>query len=391
MTMLDSGVQTRYVELRYDGERTINGTLMHYGDVATLYDHGDGKVQERFEPGVFGNVRGLDVIMDVEHKDHVQIARTGGAGLELMDTHTDLTLRAELDADDADALNTLSKVKKGILRGLSIAFREDKYRVEYNGRNRTIIHEKATLRGVGVVARPAYPESKLREQVRSLIDMDAEETRKMVEELLAKRAEEPKPVTLDTSGFTEELKRFTESVPEMVNTAVDAALQKRALADEAAAAVAEAEALTALRAKAAAADEERMGMDDKKKKRMKDKDGKDMAMDDDDEDMADARAELIMSVTSLLPKDFETRGKTNHEILVAAAGDEIERAEERSDDYLTAKLEGIMERRDAAATRTGGQVTGQRERQAGGLSAPVSVHSVVAARKTVTLERAEEK
>ena len=53
--------QTRYVELRYDGERTISGVAMRYGDVATLYDHGDGKVQEKFEPGCFGNVRGLDV------------------------------------------------------------------------------------------------------------------------------------------------------------------------------------------------------------------------------------------------------------------------------------------------------------------------------------------
>ena len=167
MTMEGTGVQMRYVELRYDGGRTINGVLMRYGDVATLYEHGDGNVKERFEPGVFGNVRGLDVIMDVQHKDFVQIARTGGAGLDLIDTQTELTLSAELDENDSDARNALSKVKKGILRGLSIAFREDKYRIEYNGKDKTIVHEKAALRGVGVVARPAYPQSKLRDQVRS--------------------------------------------------------------------------------------------------------------------------------------------------------------------------------------------------------------------------------
>ena len=184
------------------------------------------------------------------------------------------------------------------------------------------------------------------------MDMDAEETRKMVEELLVKRAEDTKPLTVDTKGFTEELKRFTESVPEMINTAVDAAMQKRALVEEAAAAVVEAEAV----AKAAAeSEEQRMGMDGKKKKMMKDGKDKEMGdgMDNDEKEKSDAddRAELIMSVTSLLPKDFETRGKTNHEILVAAAGEEIERADERSDDYLIAKLEAITERRESAAAR----------------------------------------
>ena len=369
--MQETGVQTRYVELRYDGERTISGVAMRYGDVATLYEHGDGKVQEKFEPGVFGNVRGLDVIMDLQHKRDMQIARTGGAGLDLMDTHTELTVRAELDEEDTDSRNALSKVKKGILRGLSVTFREDKYRVEYNGKNRMIIHEKAELRGVGVVDRPAYPASKLREQVRSLIDMDAEETRKLVEELLAKRSEpEVKPLTLDTAGLTDELKRFTESVPTMVDTAVDAALQKRALAEEAAAALdtievgiakAASEAQAAVAAQAAASPE-----------------------------AADARAELILSVKPLLPKDFETRGKTNHEILVAAAGDEITGAEERSDDYLMAKLEGIAERRAAAASANGGQTKAQHERS-GGLAAPVSVHSVVVAKKAVESQRAEAK
>ena len=68
----------------------------------------------------------------------------------------------------------------------------------------------------------------------------------------------------------------------------------------------------------------------------------------------DQRADLIVSVKPLLPADFETRGKSNHEILVAAAGDEVDRAEERSDEYLLAKVEGIIERRAAANGRNGG-------------------------------------
>ena len=289
--------------------------------------------------------------MDLQHKRDIQIARTGGAGLDLLDTHSELTVRAELDEEDTDARNVLSKVKKGILRGLSVAFREDKYRVEYNGKNRMIIHEKAELRGVGVVDRPAYPASKLREQVRSLFDMDAEETRKLVEELLAKRAEpEVKPLTLDTSAITEELKRFTESVPGIVDTAVDAALQKRALAEETAAAVAEADATTKAAAEAQAAAAQATPED------------------------ADARAEMIMTVKALLPKDFETRGKTSHDILVAAAGDEITGAEERSDDYLMAKLEGIAERRDNASRSN---VTNQSNGNGTNSTAPINLTRMV--------------
>ena len=100
---------------------------------------------------------------------------------------------------------------------------------------------------------------------------------------------------------------------------------------------------------------------------------------------------MILSVKSLLPKDFETRGKTSHEILVAAAGEEVERADERADAYLMAKIEGIIERRESVAGRNTNTSGAQHERREGGLSAPVSVHSVVSTRKAVELQRTEEK
>ena len=49
-------MQTRYVELRFDGENVIEGTLMRYGDTATL-PWGE---KERFESGAFGDVSTLD-------------------------------------------------------------------------------------------------------------------------------------------------------------------------------------------------------------------------------------------------------------------------------------------------------------------------------------------
>ena len=63
------------------------------------------------------------------------------------------------------------------------------------------------------------------------------------------------------------------------------------------------------------------------------------------EESAERRADLLTMVSDLLPKDFDRKGKSTKEILVAAAGDEIPDAAERSEDYLQAKIETILERR----------------------------------------------
>ena len=56
-----------------------------------------------------------------------------------------------------------------------------------------------------------------------------------------------------------------------------------------------------------------------------------------------------MRSAELLPQDFDPKGKTVKEILVAAAGDEVKEAADRSEDYLEAKVEGIIERRALAS------------------------------------------
>ena len=93
-----------------------------------------------------------------------------------------------------------------------------------------------------------------------------------------------------------------------------------------------------------------------KKKRMPfKKKGMKKKAEDDEETMAEKaaklaeeRADLLVMVRDLLPEDFEARGASNHDILVAAAGEEVEDAEERSEDYLRAKIEDIVARRTAA-------------------------------------------
>ena len=107
-----------------------------------------------------------------------------------------------------------------------------------------------------------------------------------------------------------------------------------------------------------------------------------------------ARADLIVQVQPLMPKDYAFAGKTRSEILVTAAGDEVPNAAERSDDYLHAKVEGILERRanvQSGRQNVGQPAGGEADRNVGYLSAPVSVHSVVSTRKPVPLQRTEEK
>ena len=238
----DVGLQTRYVELRADGERTINGTLMRYGDVAEFF-WGD---REKFEPGCFGDVRKVDFILDKQHERGRPLARSGGGGVVLTDSLSTLELRADLP-DTTDANDTLALVHGKVLRGLSVSFLPIDYRTEYNqDGSQTIIHIRSELRGGGVVDRPQYKQSTLRAEFESLrqqqtedTGMDEKETRALVDEILAKRdAAAP-----DFSGMMDTaLERFESSVSGKLATMRDevtAALAKRE--EEAAEKAAEAE------------------------------------------------------------------------------------------------------------------------------------------------------
>ena len=202
------GDQTRYVELRYEGERVIQGTLMRYGDTAE-FPWGD---KERFEPGCFGDIGQVDFVLDKQHERARLIGRTGGGGVTLTDSPQSLELRADLP-ETTDANDTLTLVRGKVLRGLSVTFRPIEHRLEISKDGKyTIIHKRAELRGGGVVDRPQYKQSTLREQVRSLVNMNDEQIRAMVAELLEKqRAEDPKPEPVPASAVAEmvtlELKR----------------------------------------------------------------------------------------------------------------------------------------------------------------------------------------
>ena len=136
----------RNFELRQEG-RVLSGTAIQYGEIASM-PFG----RERFEPGAFRGVESADVILNASHDRARPLARTGGAGLVVTDSREALKIRAELP-ETRESDDVLTLIKTGVLRGLSLEFRAVDERLD-GGDIRVV--ERAELRGVGVVDRPAY-------------------------------------------------------------------------------------------------------------------------------------------------------------------------------------------------------------------------------------------
>lgn len=140
----DAGVQKRA-----DGSEVIEGILVTYGATADI----GGLFRERMLPG---SLRFADAIANVLHDRTRPIARTG-AGLELIDN--DRELRAVIaPVNTRDGQEALELVRAGVLKGLSAEFRVDRSgeRQAPDGAREIT---GAELRGLGVVDRPAYPDS----------------------------------------------------------------------------------------------------------------------------------------------------------------------------------------------------------------------------------------
>ena len=156
--MEPDGLEYRDFELRQDGPRRLIGTAITYGEVANL-----GAFREVFQPGAFGDLAGRDVILNRQHDRKRPLARTGGGGLELIDTRESLSIRAELP-ETRESADTLALVRGGVLRGLSVEFRATAS--GWSGAGvRTI--RSAELRGIGVVDRGAYSGATVEARVRT--------------------------------------------------------------------------------------------------------------------------------------------------------------------------------------------------------------------------------
>ena len=139
--------ERRFLELRQTEGRLLEGAALVYGDEA-VFPWG----RERIEPGAFTPLS--DVILNRQHDRKTPLARTGGGGLELIDSPEELRIRATLP-DTSSATETISLVRAKILRGLSIEFHALQERQDGDLR----IIERAELVAVAVVDAPQYEES----------------------------------------------------------------------------------------------------------------------------------------------------------------------------------------------------------------------------------------
>ena len=292
---------------------------MQYGDVAKVSE----KWQERFESGCFGTLNRADVILNFNHNRAVPLCRTGGGGLTLIDNPDQLRVEAILPETQAGN-DALELVRNRVVRGFSVEFEPQEIVEERGEKRNTSIIRKATLRNIGLVDRPAYPKSKV--NPRSEDAMNEEQLAELIDTKLKEFAENLQP-EFDIDDYNRSVKDMVvKAVKEFSETAVraqvDAALQER---DEA-------------KAKAEQAEKEKETAESE-------------AEGERDKIVADAeeRAELMITMKPLLPEDFEFKGKTKRELLVEAIGDEVDNIENRSEDYLLAKAEGILERRSQAS------------------------------------------
>ena len=138
--------ERRQTALEHGEGRRLTGVVMPYKTEAVL----PGGLRERFEPGAFGDLPGLDIMLNRQHDRGRALARTG-AGLELIDSPTSLVMIANLP-ETREADDTMALVRAGVLRGLSVEFAATSER--YEGRLRII--ERAMLRAIAVVDDPAY-------------------------------------------------------------------------------------------------------------------------------------------------------------------------------------------------------------------------------------------
>ena len=139
--------EKRYSTVDLDDGRRLVGTVMPYNVPSDI----GGGLLELFRPGAFGNVGGLDLILNRQHERPRPLARTGGGGLTFVDSDAALSMAAVLP-NTQDANDALELVRTKVLRGLSVEFFATRERMEGNVR----IVEAAILSAVGLVDKPGH-------------------------------------------------------------------------------------------------------------------------------------------------------------------------------------------------------------------------------------------
>lgn len=144
----------RYGDLEFrqsdDGLGVVVGTVIRYGDVATL-----PWGTEEFKAGAFGDFRSPKVKVNRMHQRTQMLARLGGR-LEIDDTPERMKYELSLP-DTTTGRDTATELMEGLLTGSSLEFRSIEDTVNEDSQHRVI--SKAQLFGFGIVDEPAYPGS----------------------------------------------------------------------------------------------------------------------------------------------------------------------------------------------------------------------------------------
>lgn len=127
----------------------MSGVALTYGETAKM-----PWGYEVIPYGAFGDLADADLRLTLLHDPSTLLARSGGGGLEVIDTPERLEFRADVVRTQAGS-DAVEMVRAGLLRGASIEFRavSDSFQAD------TRIIRKANLRGFGLVDKPAYPSS----------------------------------------------------------------------------------------------------------------------------------------------------------------------------------------------------------------------------------------
>ena len=138
-------------EVSPENDLQLTGRAVRYGDVAIL-PFGS----EVIDSGAFGDLDDADLILNRQHDRGKPLARSGGGGLTIEDSATELMLRADLP-DTPTGREAMTLVHSGVLRGFSIEFRALSEYVK----DRVVHVAKASLAGIALVDKPAYPDSQV--------------------------------------------------------------------------------------------------------------------------------------------------------------------------------------------------------------------------------------
>lgn len=153
-------------ELRYDEtSNMIEGTVVRYGDKALVplknrFGHIVGIADEVIRAGAFSDSLD-DVTLNIGHQKSRVFARTGGGGLELVDTPEALTMRCEVP-DTLEGKDAKTYLENGTLRGLSVEMnlKPGGLSLDRSAEVRPLREiTSAKLNGIGIVDRPAYKDS----------------------------------------------------------------------------------------------------------------------------------------------------------------------------------------------------------------------------------------